>query len=137
MISSNGVWKMFFNSASRTCSKSKIVARVGVIFVSVENHILPRVFSLSEPCSNNVTKYNALLIGLQLAQQMGVQYLEAYGDSKLIVNQIIGEYKVCPEDLIPYHHATIQTLCYISHVSRLQNTKADAICASSYIGFTC
>jgi len=57
-------------------------------------------FSLTEPCSNNVAEYNTLLIGLQLAQQMGVQYLETYGDSKLIVNQIKREYEVRQEDLI-------------------------------------
>ena len=65
---------------------------------------------------------------------MGVQYLEAYGDSKLIVNQIKREYEVHHEDLIPYHHAVIQLAntfdgFYISHVSRLQNTKADALAA--------
>ena len=38
-----------------------------------ENHILSRAFSLMEPHSNNVVEYNILLIGLQLAQQMGVQ----------------------------------------------------------------
>jgi len=61
---------------------------------------------------------------------MGVRYLEAYGDSKLIINQVEGEYEVCHEDLIPYHHASIQLAntfdgFYISHVSRLENTKAD------------
>jgi len=79
-----------------------------------------------------VVEYNALLIGLQLTQQMGVIYLEAYGDSKLIINQIKGEYEVRHEDLIPYHHVAIQLAnmfdgFYISHVSRLQNTKADAL----------
>ena len=39
---------------------------------------------------------------------MGLQYLEAYGDSKLIFNQIKGEYEVRHENLIPYHHATIK-----------------------------
>ena len=63
---------------------------------------------------------------------MGVQYLEAYGDSKLIVNQFKGEYEVNYEDLIPYHHATIKLTnsfdgFYISHVSHLHNTKADAL----------
>jgi len=58
-----------------------------------------------EPCSNTVAKYNALLIGLQLSRQMAVQYLKAYDDSKLIVNQIKGEYKIRHGDLIPYHHA--------------------------------
>ena len=75
-------------------SKGKIITRVGVAFVSSHNHVLPRAFSLMEPCSNNVAEYNALLIDLQLAQQMGVKYLKAYDDSKLIINQIKGEYEV-------------------------------------------
>ena len=65
---------------------------------------------------------------------MEVQYLEAYSDFKLIVNQIKREYEVCHEDLILYHHAAIKLAntfdgFYISHVSRLQNTKADALAA--------
>jgi len=87
---------------------------------------------LTEPCSNTVAEYNALLIGLQLAQQIGVQYLEAYCDSKLIVNQVKGEYEVRHEDLILYHHAAIKLAdsfdgFYISHSSRLLNTKEDAL----------
>ena len=89
---------MFFDGASRTCPTSKSIARVWVVFVSPENHDLSHVFSLTKPCSNNVAEYNALPVGLQLAQQMGVQYLEAYGDFKLIINQIKGEYDVGYED---------------------------------------
>jgi len=60
------------------------------------------------------------------------QYLEAYGNSKLIINQVKGEYEVRHEDLIPYHHTTIQLATtfesfYISHVSYLQNTKTNAL----------
>ena len=76
--------------------------------VSQKNYVLPHAFSLTESCSNNVAEYNALLIGLQLAQQIGAQYLEAYGDSKLIVNQIKGEFEIRYEDLISYHHAAIK-----------------------------
>ena len=36
----------------------------GLVFVSLYNHVLARAFSLTKPCSNNVTEYNALLIGL-------------------------------------------------------------------------
>jgi len=39
-------------------------------------------------------KYNALLIGIQIADEIGIKNLEAYGDSKLIVNQVCGEYEV-------------------------------------------
>ena len=79
MISTDEVWQMFFHGASRTDSKGRIIASVGVVFISPQNHILPRAFSLTGPCSNNVAEYNALLIGLQLAHGMGVRYLEAYG----------------------------------------------------------
>jgi len=96
------VWQMFLDGASRTGPTYKIIARVGVVFVTSENHILPCAFSLTKSCSNNIAEYNTLLIGLHLALQMGVQYLEAYGDSKLIVNQVNGEYEVRHEDLIPY-----------------------------------
>jgi len=63
---------------------------------------------LSTPSSNNVAEYNALLIGLQLAHEMRVRYLEAYGDSNLIVNQVKVEYEVWHEDLVPYHHAVTE-----------------------------
>jgi len=79
-----------------------------------------------------VAEYNALILGLQLGQQMGIQFFEVYGDSKLIINQIKREYEVHHEDLIPYHHAAIQLDntfggFYISHVSCLKNTKANAL----------
>jgi len=50
----------------------------------------------------------------------------------LIVNQVKGEYEVHYEDLIPYQQTAIKLAnsfdgFYISHVSRLQNTKADVL----------
>jgi len=44
---------------------------------------------------------------MQIANEIAVKNLEAYGDSKLIVNQVRGEYEVRYEDLVPYHNATI------------------------------
>ena len=63
---------------------------------------------------------------------MGVRYLETYGDSKLIINQVKGEYEVRHEDLVPYYHTVIEIVnlfdgFYIGHVSRSQNTWADAL----------
>jgi len=123
---------MFFDGASRISPKGKTIVSVGVVFISPQNHVLPRAFSLTKPHSNNVAEYNALLIGLQLTHEMGVRYLEVYGDSKLTVNQVKGEYEVRHEDLVPYYHAVIKMAnlldgFYIGHVSRSQNTKADAL----------
>ena len=72
---------MSFDGASRIGTKGKIIAGVGVVYISPQNHVLPMAFSLTEPCSNNVAEYNALLIGLQLAHKWG------YATSKLMVIQ--------------------------------------------------
>jgi len=63
---------MFFDWASRTGPKGKIVVGVGAVFLSRHNHVLSYVFLLTKPCSNNVVEYIALLVGLQLARQMRV-----------------------------------------------------------------
>jgi len=102
------------------------------VLVSPQNYVIPRAFSLTEPCFNNVTEYNALLIGMQLAEEIGVKNLEAYGDSKLIVNQVRGEYEVRHEDLVPYHNANNNMAekfrsFYIGHVPRQRNAHADAL----------
>ena len=64
MTSRDEVWQMFFDGASRTGSKGKIIVRVGLVFVSPNDHVLTHAFTLTEPCSNNVAEYKALLIGL-------------------------------------------------------------------------
>jgi len=96
------------------------------------NYAIPRAFSLAKPCSNNVAEYNALLIRMQIADEIGVKNLEAYGDSKLIVNQVCGEYEVRHEDLVPYYNATICMAerfrnFFIDHIPRQQNAHADAL----------
>jgi len=72
------------------------------------------------------------LIGIRIADEISVKNLEAYGDSKLIVNQVRGKYEVRHEDLISYHKAAVYMAerlknFYIDHVPRQQNTHANAL----------
>ena len=124
------VWQLFFDGASRTGSRGNIIAGVGIVLVSPQNYVIPRAFSLIEPYSNNVA--NALLIGMQIADEIDVKNLKAYSDSKLIVNQVRGEYEVRHKDLVPCHNAIIHMAekfrnFYIDHVPRRQNAHADAL----------
>jgi len=69
---------------------------------------------------------------MQIADEIGVKNLEAYDDSKLIVNQVREEYEVRHEDLVHYHNTTIYMIerfknFYIEHVSHQQNVHADAL----------
>ena len=59
---------------------------------------------------------------MQIADEISVKNLKVYSDSKLIVNQVCGEYKVRYGDLVSYHNATIYMAerfknFYIDHVS--------------------
>ncbi|KAA0044960.1 uncharacterized protein E6C27_scaffold74G002660 [Cucumis melo var. makuwa] len=88
-------WIMFFDGATRRSG-----AGVGIVFISPEKHMLSYSFTLGELCSNNVVEYQALIIGLQMTSELGIKYIEIFGDSKLIINQLSYQYKP-PEPLHP------------------------------------
>ncbi|TYK30008.1 uncharacterized protein E5676_scaffold587G00090 [Cucumis melo var. makuwa] len=71
----------------------------GIVLTSPEKHMLPYSFALAELCSNNVAKYQALIIGLQMTLEIGVSFIEIYGDSNLIINLLSLQYDVKHENL--------------------------------------
>jgi ribonuclease HI len=42
--------------------------------------------------SNNVTEYEALVHGLKLAKEIGIRRILCFGDSDLVVHQVLGEW---------------------------------------------
>ena len=50
--------------------------------------------------TNNEAEYEALILGLEIAIQMGIEDLHILGDSQLIINQVEGEYKVYKPKLL-------------------------------------
>lgn len=57
--------------------------------------------------------------------------MESYGDSKLIINQVRGEYEVRNKNSVPYYQVTVVWVekfkCYINYVPRKDNTHANAL----------
>lgn len=88
------VWQLYFDGASRTSPWGHMISGVGFVLMSPQNYVLPGAFSLIESCSNNIAEYNTLLIGMKITKEISVKNLKVYGDSKLIVNQVCGEYEV-------------------------------------------
>ncbi|XP_070667534.1 uncharacterized protein [Malus domestica] len=124
-------WMMFFDGSARADGVG-----VGVVFMSPHRQILPYSFQLSKLCSNNVAEYQALIIGLQMAINMGITALEVFGDSKLIINQLLTTYEVRKYDLIPYFRLATQLLqkletVTLEHVPRKENQIADALATLS------
>jgi len=53
-------------------------AGAGVVLVSPEKHILPYSFALMHFCSNNVAEYQAPILVLQMALEMGIKDLDVW-----------------------------------------------------------
>lgn len=64
---------MFFDGAARIGQSGEDIVGVGIGFILLKSDVLPYAYSLIEPCSNNVAEYNALIIGLQIVEEMGVK----------------------------------------------------------------
>jgi ribonuclease HI len=107
-------------------------AGVGLVFVTPEGEIIRHSLALTESCTNNEAEYEALIAGLELSLELWIKAVRIFGDSQLIINQIIGEYKVLKPELIQYHQKAMELMKKISYVSiekvtRAVNDEADAL----------
>jgi probable phosphoglycerate mutase len=82
--------------------------------------------------TNNVAEYTGTLRALELAQDLGAREVQLLLDSNLIVEQLLGRWRVKDAKLIPLWAACRQLLARLdrwsaTHVPRAQNTVADAL----------
>ena len=82
--------------------------------------------------TNNVAEYRALLLGLELAHDLGAEEVEVINDSELIAYQIGGEYKVKNAGLKPLYTRARRELrgfqkWAVRPVRREQNARADEL----------
>ena len=82
-------WTMFFDG-----SKMLNGSGAGVVLVSPRGDKLRYVLQIHFDSSNNEAEYEALLYGLRMAISLGVRRLMVYGDSDLVVNQVMKEWDV-------------------------------------------
>jgi ribonuclease HI len=82
--------------------------------------------------TNNVAEYRALLLGLELARDLGAEEVEVINDSELVARQIGGEYKVKHAGLKPLFPEAMAELrrfhkWAVRPVGREQNARADEL----------
>ena len=75
-----GIWTLHFDGEN-----SREGNRAGVLLISPTGKWVPLSFKLEYEATNNVAEYEALLLGLQTAKNMGIQSLKVMGDSELVV----------------------------------------------------
>ena len=79
-------WKLYFDEAANSTKNG-----VGAVLVSPKGQQIPILVKLNFSCTNNVTKYEAYIVGLQVALEFGAYDLSVFGDSLLIISQIEGK----------------------------------------------
>ncbi len=82
--------------------------------------------------TNNVAEYRALLLGLELARELGASEVEVIGDSELVARQVGGEYKVKNAGLKPLFLEAMRELrsfdrWSVKPVRREANERADEL----------
>lgn len=55
---------------------------------------LDESFRFLGKATNNVAEYEALILGLERAADLGARYVEVRADSQLMVKQMLGEYRI-------------------------------------------
>ena len=77
---------MYFDGALNTLGHG-----VGAVLISSEGNNCPFTTKLSFNCTNNVAKYKACVLGLQVVIEKKIKSLKVYDDSTLVICQLNGE----------------------------------------------
>jgi ribonuclease HI len=93
----NSVWKMFFDGS---CSKEG--SGDGIVLISPSKEVIPLSYKLEFDTTNNISEYEALLLGLKAAKDMGIDKISVFGDSELIIHQLKNIYQAKQQRLKQY-----------------------------------
>uniref|UniRef100_A0A2N9EQZ0 Uncharacterized protein n=1 Tax=Fagus sylvatica TaxID=28930 RepID=A0A2N9EQZ0_FAGSY len=123
----HGRWKLYFDGAANSVGSG-----IGAVLVSPKGQQTPIAVKLGFDCTNNMTEYEACIVGLQAALEFGAYELEVFGDSLLIVSQTNGEWQARDPKLIPYQRyisRLVPKFKYITftYTPRAHNHFADAL----------
>ena len=120
-------WKLFFDG-----SKSNEGAGAGCMLVSLEGDKTMLTCRLKFECTNNTTKYEALVQGLYKAIGSDVKYLQVFGDSEIVIRQVRNTIHFLSHHL-KHYQSLVQGLTEhflafnISSIPRLQNASTDLL----------
>ncbi|XP_021830359.1 uncharacterized protein LOC110770517 [Prunus avium] len=120
-------WKLYFDG-----SKTDIASGAGIVLEEPLEIRHCYSFQLDFQCTNNRAEYEALIIGLEILVELGIQSVEILGDSMLVLKQIVGEYKCLNPSLVVYLAAVRNLLTEFreatwEHIPREENFEANEL----------
>jgi ribonuclease HI len=126
---------MYFDGSKRLQS-----AGAGVVLISPQGDKLKYVLRMSfTQASNNEAEYEALLHGMKMAKACGATRLKIFGDSNLVVQQVMNRCEAISDNMTAYRNLYYYLEgtfngCEVSHVSRANNEEANNL---ANIGYQC
>lgn len=104
----------------------------GFVIMTEGNEVVSEGGAYLGITTNNVAEYQAVYLGLERAQELGVRVVDFRMDSLLVVNQMNGLWKIKHPDLAVIHHrihelASKFEKVSFSHVRREYNKLADGV----------
>jgi ribonuclease HI len=120
----SSVWTMYFDGSKRVeC------AGVGVVLISPQGDTMKYILMMSFPnASNNEAEYEALLHGMRIAKACGATHLNFFGDSNLVVQQVMNLCDAFSDNMTVYQdlYCNLEgTFDGCEHISRARNKEAD------------
>ncbi|KAL0456031.1 UNVERIFIED_CONTAM: hypothetical protein Slati_0942300 [Sesamum latifolium] len=87
-----------------------------------------------------MAEYQALIFGLEMAVDTKQRHLKVYGDSQLVINQLLGLYEVKKPELLPYHNYAKRLMGWLGdveleHLPRRDNKQVDALVKTRFNTF--
>jgi len=87
---------------------------------------------VSEKNTNNFAEYMGIILGMAFSIEKDIKNLHVKGDSLLVVNQLLGKWKVNSPNLKPLYKKATELMkefnvLTISHVKRDKNKVADSL----------
>jgi ribonuclease HI len=78
---------LFFDGS--TCKQG---GGISIVLISPQGVRFEFAFPIEPMSTNNQAEYEAILKGLQLLYEVKAEAIEIFGDSQLIINQLLGLY---------------------------------------------
>jgi len=110
----------------------KTGARAGLLFISPVGVHMRYVIRIHFAASNNVVEYEALVNGLNIAIELGVQRLDVRGDSQLVIDQVM-KASNCHDPKMEAYCKEVRRLedkfhsLELVHIARCYNEAADEL----------
>lgn len=128
-MSAATTYSLYFDGASKgnpgKAGSAAVLYKNGKEIATVSKYIGPRK-------TNNEAEYMGLIMGLILCTQLGIRNINIYGDSQLIIRQMLGQYAVKNERMKVLHADAVEilkgfTTVYFEHIDRSKNARADQL----------